>query len=198
AESLDFDISSPRGSYDFWALKISESGIKLWEKSYGGSEIDNGFSIAKSDDGNFIFVGNTRSNDFDISSIIGNADMWVVKLSSTNGAIIWEKTYGGTQFDTASNINSLANGNFVISGHTRSNDGDVTNGLGLNDVWVLVIDDFGTIQYEKTIGGSNLDFANHGIETTNKELLIVGSTESTDVDLSQNLGSKDLLIIKIK
>lgn len=198
AESLDFDISSPRGSYDFWVLKISESGIKLWEKSFGGSEIDNGFSIAKSDDGNFIFVGNTRSNDFDISSNIGNADMWVVKLSSTNGAIIWEKTYGGTQFDTALNINNLANGNFVISGHTRSNDGDVTNGLGLNDAWVLVIDDFGTIQYEKTIGGSNLDFANHGIETTNKELLIVGNTESTDVDLTQNLGSKDLFIIKIK
>jgi hypothetical protein len=198
AESLDFDISSPRGSYDYWALKINSAGEKMWEKSFGGSEIDNGYSIAKSDDGNYVFVGNTRSFDFDVSNNIGNADMWVVKFSSTNGAIIWERTYGGTQFDTALNINNLANGNFVITGHTRSDDGDVTNHLGLNDAWVLVIDDNGNIQYERAIGGSNLDFGNHGIETSNRELLIVGNTESNDVDVSQNSGSKDLLVIKIK
>ncbi|MBV1923011.1 MAG: hypothetical protein KUG68_03175 [Flavobacteriaceae bacterium] len=198
AESLDFDISDPRGSYDFWALKISNSGDRVWEKSFGGSEIDNGFSIVQADDGNYLFAGNTRSNNVDVSNLIGNADTWVVKFSAANGDLIWEKTYGGTQFDTALNINKLANGNYVLSGHTRSSDGDVTNHQGLNDVWILVIDDFGTIQYEKIIGGTNLDFANHGIETTNKELIIVGSTESTDGDLTQNLGSKDLLIVKIK
>ena len=48
------------------------------------------------------------------------------------------------------------------------------------------------------MGGTNLDFANQAIETTNNKLIIVGNTDSDDVDILVNKGGKDVLIIKIK
>ncbi|MBX2829515.1 MAG: hypothetical protein KTR22_15225, partial [Flavobacteriaceae bacterium] len=198
AESDDFDISDAKGSYDYWAIKINEQGEKQWAKSFGGSEIDNGYSVEETTDGNFIFVGDTRSADQDVSNLIGNADLWAVKFSSTNGAIIWERTYGGTQFDTAQSIKAMANGKYVIAGSSRSVDGDVADNNGQNDAWILVINESGAPQFEMNIGGSELDFGNGAIETSDGTLILVGETDSNDGDISQNRGVKDLMIAKIK
>ena len=63
SESTDFDILDNKGSYDFWMVRVSSNGDKLWAKSLGGSEIDKGYGIAKTEDGNYIVVGDTRSTD---------------------------------------------------------------------------------------------------------------------------------------
>ncbi|MGV6828801.1 MAG: hypothetical protein ACWA45_05325 [Flavobacteriales bacterium] len=198
SESIDVDISNPKGSYDFWAVKTDANGNKLWEKSYGGSEIDNGWAITHTADGNYLFIGDTRSEDQDVTNHKENADCWVVKINNSNGNIIWEKVYGGTHFDSSRSISNLSNGNFVISGNSRSVDGDITNPKGVNDAWVFIINENGTLQFQKSIGGSGLDFANDAIETSNNEIIVIGSTESNDFDIAQNRGSKDLFISKIK
>jgi hypothetical protein len=51
---------------------------------------------------------------------------------------------------------------------------------------------------EKTIGGTNLDFAIRAVETSNNELIIVGNTESSDNDIPMNKGQKDFMIVKMK
>ncbi len=68
SDSKDFNISNNKGSYDFWILKVASDGILVWEKSFGGSEIDEPRAISATNDGNFIIVGDTRSSDKDISS----------------------------------------------------------------------------------------------------------------------------------
>ena len=196
SDSNDFNISNNKGSYDFWMVRVASNGDKLWTKSLGGSEIDQGYGITKTEDGNYIVVGDTRSTDGDVSALSGNADAWVVKFSPS-GAIIWEKTYGEAAFDSAKSIIGLQNGNFAIVGNTRSSMDGFMN-RGQNDAWVFIIDTNGNLKFNYIIGGSSLDFANAILETQDNKLLIVGSTESNDIDIPENKGSQDALLIKIK
>jgi hypothetical protein len=198
SESNDFDITDDKGSYDYWAVKMNSDGDKVWTKSLGGSEIDVGFALTKTLDGNYILVGDARSTDKDVSSPIGNADAWAVKFSDNNGAIIWEKSYGGSAFDTARGISSLANGDFAITGSSRSIDGDLTSNKGENDIWLYTIDADGNLGLQMSIGGSSFDFSDQVIETIDNKLVVVGNTESNDFDIAQNQGIKDAVIIKIK
>jgi hypothetical protein len=196
SESSDFDILDDRGSYDFWVVRLASNGDKIWTKSYGGSEIDQGYGITKAVDGNYIMVGDTRSADGDVTSINGNADAWIIKFAP-NGDLIWQKTYGGTAFDSAKSITPLQNGNFAIAGNTRSSIDGFTN-KGQNDAWVFIIDTNGNQKFNYVAGGSKLDFANDVLETQDQKLLFVGSTESNDADIPENKGREDALLIKIK
>lgn len=196
SESDDFDINDDKGSYDFWAVRLSGSGELIWTKSFGGDGIDIGYAATKTSDGNYMMVGDTRSSDQDISTPLGNADAWLVKFND-DGALIWEKTYGGTEFDTAKSIVPLANGNYLISGSTRSSNGDFTTNNGQNDAWSGIIEPDGTLTSVYTAGGSNLEFIEDAIAPDNNTILMVGNTESSDLDIPFNKGSKDVLLIKL-
>ncbi len=197
SDSNDVDIKNYKGSYDFWVIKISETGTLVWEKSFGGTEIDEARGITNSSDGNYIIVGDTRSDDLNVSQNNGAADLWVVKISPL-GDILWEKTFGGTSFDVARSISKTQDNGFLISGSSRSNDGDVTNNNGQNDAWVLKIDANANIEWQKTIGGSAIDFAYDVVELNDESVVAVGETNSSDIDISENKGFTDLLIFKIK
>ena len=109
SESSDFDITNAHGANDFWVIKISADGNKVWENSYGGAETDRVFSLVKATDGNYILSGESRSINGDVSNSKGGGDIWLVKFNASNGAIIWEKSYGGTEFDTSRGITKLEN-----------------------------------------------------------------------------------------
>lgn len=196
SESNDFDIEDDKGSYDFWVVNVSATGDKLWTKSFGGSEIDQGFAITSDGNGNYIMVGDTRSTDGDVTATNGNADAWVIKFNP-EGNLIWQKSFGGTAFDSAKAITPLQNGDFAIAGNTRSSIDGFTN-KGQNDAWLFIIDTNGNLKFNYVVGGSSLDFANDVFETQDGKLLVVGSTESNDADIPENKGLEDALIIKIK
>jgi len=141
-------------------------------------------------------VGDSRSTDQDVSNNYGNADVWLIKISPT-GQLLMEKNFGGNQFDSAKSIQPISDGNYLISGASRSQSNDVSANNGENDAWVFVIDGSGTLLFEKAIGGSALDFAEDAIQSNGK-LIVVGNTESNDGDITLNKGIKDLLIIKIR
>ena len=197
SDSADVDIENSKGSYDFWIVKISETGTLVWEKSFGGSQIDEARAIAQSKDGNYIIVGDTRSSDKDVSFNHGGADLWVIKISP-NGALIWEKTFGGTGFDVARSISATENDTFIISGSSRSTDGDLTNNNGQNDALVINIDSNGQLKWQKTIGGSNIDFAQDAVTLNDNSIIVVGNSSSSNLDISENKGFSDALIFKIE
>ena len=198
SESDDFDIEDDKGSYDYWVVRLDKSGNKLWTKSFGGSEIDVGYSVTKTTDGNYIIAGDTRSMDKDVSNFFGNADAWLVKFSDSDGSIIWEKSFGGMEFDSARSISPLTEGGYVLAAYSRSQDGDTSTNNGSNDAWIYTIDESGNILFETSIGGSGLDLGEQAIETFDGALILVGSTESNDLDIPLNQGSKDCIIVKIK
>jgi len=197
SDSNDVDISNSNGQYDFWVINISTTGELVWEKSYGGSEIDEARAIVHSGDGNFLIIGDTRSNDVDISENQGGADLWVIKIDPM-GELIWEKTLGGSSFDVGRSIKRMQDGGFLISGSSRSSDGDVSSNQGQNDAWVLKINSTGALEWERSIGGTSIDFANDAIELNDGSVIAVGESISNDLDIILNQGFTDLLIIKLK
>ncbi len=197
SESNDFDKTDPKGSYDYWAVRLTSSGDLVWTNSFGGSEIDNSYASIKTNDGNYIMVGDSRSGDQDVTSPKGNADAWMLKFDDS-GNKIWQKSFGGSQFDTAHSIVERDNGDYILSGNSRSADADLETNNGSNDVWIFVVDANGGLKFQKSIGGSELDFASESIETPDNKILVVGNTESNDFDITLNKGSKDILLIKLK
>lgn len=197
SDSEDTDISSNIGTYDFWLVKISNTGDLIWEKSFGGTEIDEARAITTSADGNFIIAGDTRSNDGNIANNNGAADLWLIKID-TNGNLLWEKTYGGTSFDVARAIHKTQDNGFLLAGSSRSNDGDVTENKGQNDAWIIKVDTDGHLQWQNTFGGSNIDFAYSIAELNDGSIIAVGDTASNDGDIIENKGFTDLFLIKLE
>ena len=197
SDSADVDISNNKGSYDFWAIKISETGTLIWEKSYGGDQVDEAHAISKTADGNFIIVGDTRSNDLDISQNNGAADLWVIKITP-EGDLIWEKTLGGSSFDVGRAISKTQDNGFLISGSSRSTNGNLTDNKGQNDAWVVKINNSGNLEWQKTIGGSEVDFFYDAVELNDQTIIAVGDSDSSNEDILENKGFTDLLILKLQ
>ncbi len=196
SDSNDVDITNNKGGYDFWVVKIDKVGALLWEKSFGGDEIDEARAITTTDDGNFIIIGDTRSATKDVTQNNGGADLWAIKITS-EGELIWQKNYGGASFDVGRSIRKTIDGGFLIAGSSRSADNGFTN-KGQNDALILKIDANGNQQWQKTIGGTEIDFCYDAIELTNGNIIAVGESSSNNQDIVTNKGFSDLLIIKLK
>ena len=197
SDSDDVDINNNNGTYDFWAIKINSIGALIWEKSFGGSEIDEARAIVQTNDGNSVIIGDTRSSDTDVSNNKGAADLWIIKIDPS-GNILWEKTIGGSSFDVGRSISKTQNNGFVVTGSSRSADGDLTTNNGQNDAWVLKLDENANIEWQKTIGGTHIDFAYDAVELNDNSIVVVGESSSDLIDTAQNKGFSDLLIIKVK
>ncbi|MEX0360827.1 MAG: hypothetical protein AB3N10_07550, partial [Allomuricauda sp.] len=197
SESDDFDITDPKGSYDFWVLKVSNQGELLWQQSFGGTGIDKAYGIAKTLDGGYVVTGNTFSTDTDISRNNGESDVWLIKLSDT-GALIWERTYGGTAFDAAQSVSATAEGGLLIAGNSKSTDGDALENQGENDLWVIKTEASGNIEYQQTFGGSGIDFGFDVVDNRDGSLVLVGESASDDFPGLVPKGLSDLVVIKIK
>ena len=196
SDSNDFNISNNNGSYDFWMTKIATDGSLLLEKTFGGSEIDEASAIIAANDGNFIIVGNTRSADKDVSKNNGAADIWILKVSA-EGNLIWEKTIGGSSFEVAKAIYKTQDNGFLIAGSSRSLDNGFQN-KGQNDALILKINENGNLLWQKTFGGSEIDFLYDVVELNNKSIIAVGESSSSDQDIHENKGFTDALVIQIK
>jgi hypothetical protein len=193
-ESDDFDITNSKGSYDFWAVRVTSAGDLIWAKNYGGSGIEIAYSITKSQDGNYFLIGDARSNDQDVTNNKGNADAWLIKIND-NGDLLWQKTYGGSEFDTGRSVKQFSDSKIVIFGSSRSEDQDVSANYGQSDYWLIITDAEGGIIFEKNYGGSNLEFGNDSVITLDNTVVVVGSSQSSDFDVLENKGSKDALIL---
>ena len=86
---------------------------------------------------------------------------------------------------------------FIIAGSSRSSDNDFTN-QGQNDALILKINAEGVLEWQQTVGGSEIDFLYDAIELNDKTIIAVGESSSFNGDISLNKGFSDGLIIKIK
>lgn len=197
SDSNDVDITNNRGTYDFWIIKISATGSLVWEKSFGGSEIDEAHAISKSADGNYLIAGDTRSSDLNISQNNGAADLWVIKITP-EGTLLWEKSLGGSNFDVGRSISKTQDNGFLISGSSRSTNASFSSNKGQNDAWVVKINNSGNLEWQKTIGGSEVDFFYDAVELNDQIVVAVGESNSSNEDIYENKGFTDLLILKLK
>ena len=197
SESDDFDIKNPKGSYDYWVVKVNKNGDFEWERSFGGTGIDQSHDIVKTNDGAYAIIGNTFSADTQVSKNNGESDIWLVKFDDS-GDLLWEKSYGGPAFDAAHSVSIANDGGFIISGNSKSFGGDLISNFGENDLWIIKTDTEGNIKWQSTIGGTNLDFGYDAFETADGSLIFVGETASVDFPEIVHKGGVDLVVLKIE
>ncbi|OJU47861.1 MAG: hypothetical protein BGN96_05740 [Bacteroidales bacterium 45-6] len=171
-----------------------------WQKTLGGSNYEEGEFIIQTSDGGYAIAGYTQSTDGDISGNHGGYDAFVVKLNAA-GAIEWKKTYGGTGDDRVNSFVQTADGGYIMGGHTTSTDGDAVGsgyhgGTG-NDAWVVKINAAGNIIWQKAYGGTQNEYINSIIATSDGGYILGCYTYSTDGYVSGNHGDADIWIVKI-
>jgi len=79
--SNDGDVSGNHGIYDYWIVKLDNTGVIQWQQSYGGTGMDLATAVLQTDDGGYVMGGVTGSNNGDVSGNHGMYDYWIVKLS---------------------------------------------------------------------------------------------------------------------
>ncbi|MFS4455223.1 hypothetical protein [Maribacter sp. 2304DJ31-5] len=197
SESDDFDISDTQGSYDFWMVKVDDKGNMLWERSFGGTGIEISYDIARTSDNGYVIVGNTFSTDGDVSNNNGESDIWMIKVNDA-GSLLWEKSFGGAQFDAAQAVVQSADGGYLVVGNSKSANGDASSNAGENDIWLVKTDAAGDMTWQKSFGGAGIDFGFDVMENPDGSVLLVGQSESTDFPTITSRGKSDLIVLKIK
>jgi hypothetical protein len=194
--SSDGDVSGNHGGWDYWITKLDTAGNLVWQKSLGGSWNDLAYSVQETIDGGFIIGGVTGSSDGDISENHGGFDYWIIKLDS-NSNIVWQKSLGGSSDESAQSVEQIADGGFIVAGYSNSTDQDVSGNHGNDDYWVTKLDMNGNLIWQKSLGGSSLDWAWPIQQTNDNGFIVAGNSQSLDGDVSGNHGSSDFWIVKL-
>ena len=169
------------GVVDIWLIKTDLNGTIIWDKSYGGDQIDLAGNIIELESGNFVIFGESTSGitGNKTSANIGATDGWFIKIDK-QGNILSDKSFGGTNDDYSSYGMVLKNDHIFVSLHSNSNiSGNKTeNSYGQNDFWICKLDTNGSVILDKTIGGTGIESMSNLVETTDGNFLISGSSNS--------------------
>ncbi len=190
------DVTGNHGNLDIWCVKVNSKGILQWQKSFGGTGDDRCSKIKATNDGGYIISGYTVSFNGDIDGNHGNTDAWILKLSS-NGTLQWQKCYGGLNIEQANGICLTSDGGYIFVGFSNSKDGDVTLNNGNIDVWIVKINNTGILQWQKSYGGSNSEYAHEVLQTKDGGYIITANTTSKDINVTGHHGSDDGWILNI-
>ncbi|MBK7754290.1 MAG: T9SS type A sorting domain-containing protein [Flavobacteriales bacterium] len=153
-----------------------------WQRCLGGSADDEVNDVLETPDGGYILACMTMSADGDVTMNHGWSDAWLVKLDQ-GGNIEWQRTYGGTSGERAQAIDLTADGGFIVAGSSGSDDGDLTQNHGMNDMWLFKVDATGDLQWQRSFGGSRHEVAYAVRQTPDGGYLACGRTISEDGDV---------------
>jgi hypothetical protein len=174
----------PNFGWGIWVLKIDPEGKLEWQEYFKGGQYDAGvaYSIQQTNDGGYIVAGDFR---YDQHTLPNNTDVWIIKLAS-DGTKEWDKTYGGKLHDFAYSIQQTLDGGFVVAGQK---DGTLYGaGAGL---WVLKIDPFGDIEWQRTYDGEKQEYARSIQQTEDGGYIVAGATASFGA------GAEDIWVLKL-
>ncbi|MEP7168776.1 MAG: T9SS type A sorting domain-containing protein [Bacteroidota bacterium] len=186
-QGISGDVSQALwGGWDYWIVKTNASGIKLWDKRFGGTNDDVLYSIHQTFDGGYILNGCSKSdstgdkshNNWDTTA--ATYDLWVIKIDSL-GAKQWDKDFGGDNDENlAGNISQTSDKGYLIPGTSYSgiNGTKTETNLGLEQAWITKTDSIGNIQWDKTALTDGHDEEGLGIQTSDGCYAIVTATFS--------------------
>jgi len=193
--SDDNHVNGNHGASDIWGVLMDETA-NFTQVTLGGSSYEHGYDAKQTSDGGYIILGSTSSNDGQVSGFHGETDIWVVKLNA-GGSIEWKKCLGGSGYDVPSEILLTADGGYFIAGMTNSTDGDVSVNYGWADVWLVKLSENGTLEWEKSYGGSDFEDCLSCTLCSDNSYIIAAATMSHDGDVIGNHGNFDQWIIKV-
>ncbi len=149
-------------------IKTNSVGDLQWSKSYGGSKLDEGFSVKQTVDGGFIIAGSTESYGQ------GYKDVYLLKTDS-NGELLWSKTYGGNRIEFANHIEITSDGGCILTGPT--------SGFGIGsiydtDLFLMKTDSTGNMIWAYTYGEQEYEEGLSVKQTIDNGYIATGYTNS--------------------
>ncbi len=193
---------SSRGSSDFWIIKVNSDGVKMWDKTYGGTAFDALSTILPTADGGFLVAGWSNSNISNEKTVNsrGDVDYWIMKINSS-GVKLWDKTFGGNNTDALQTVSPTTDGGFLLGGWSSSTiSGEKTEGnRGGNDYWIVKVTSDGTKQWDKTFGGTSEDILVNICQTSDGGFLLGGysSSNASNEKNENSRGLSDFWVVKI-
>lgn len=172
-----------------------------WTQRIGGASKDT-LTVVRACSAGGCIVGGTTMSDISgnkTSPIWGGNDYWVVRLA-TNGAIMWDRTFGGARnptflsvaaYDYLNTIVPTADGGFLLVGESIDSVGGTKTapGHGTWDMYVVKINAQGDQVWDKTFGSTAIDTAYGACATTDGGCVLVGCTERS--------GNSDVWVVKL-
>jgi hypothetical protein len=110
-------------------------------------------------------------------------DILLIKTDAS-GNLQWATTYGGTNDDWAYSLQQTSDGGYIVAGRTYS------FGAGLDDIILIKTDANGNVQWAKTYGGTDIDYAFSVQQTSDDGYILAGYTRSFGAGLD------DIILIK--
>lgn len=150
-----------------------------WARSFGAAGRETATSLAESADGGVLLAGVTLS-----SFNAEGTHPWLVRVTA-DGGVMWQEMLAGAKSETQPLL-AARPGGFILAATTYS------DGAGKADVWVVSIDDDGSIAWQEALGG--------GFDETVSGLVVRsdGSIDVLGTTLSFGAGNMDWLLIHIK
>ena len=162
----DFIVAGKSGRIpSVFVIKTNSSGEKIWENLYGTGPGDRAQYIIERQDLGFLIVGKENANNVDDNLCLINID--------TDGAEVWHSLYGGGGADGGNHISEVSGGGYIIAGATKS----YGNG-NWDDLWLVKTSTGGSMEWQKTFGGSYTETGNYTREKDEGGYMVTGSTES--------------------
>ena len=166
------------GATDVFLIKVDSLGNLQWQKTFGGNNIEKGYSLDITSDSGYVICGYTNSFGS------GGYDVYLIRTNQY-GDTLWTKTYGGTDWDFGYSVKQTSDGGFVIAGGTYS------FGNGDEDVYIVKTNSVGDTLWTKAYGGNNTEVANDIQLTLDNSFIVCGNTTSFGSGLS------DVYLLKI-
>jgi len=153
------------GNTDVYLVKVDSMGFPIWEMFFGGFNNDVGKSVIQLPDSGYVVAGFTNSFG------AGGYDAYIVRTDK-KGTLIWQKTFGGLDWDFANDLVLASDGGIIVCGNTSS------FGAGKKDGLMLKYDLAGNLIWQKIIGGIENEELRSVIKTNDNLLASVGLTQS--------------------
>lgn len=167
-----------------------------WQICLGGTASEYNPRLKKTPDNGYILLASTNSNNGDVLGNHGNYDGWVARLDSL-GTLQWQKCYGGSAADYASEIILSAGGGYLLLIYANSNNGQVMGSHGGSEMWVVKIDSLGSLDWQHPLGGSSSEIPGGILELPDSSIMVCGYTLSNDGNVSGNHGGGDAWVVKL-
>lgn len=194
-----------QGSWDYWLVKLNASGVKVWDRRFGGTLDDFATASVLTADGSYLTGGYSKSNAGGDKSenCQGNWDYWIVKVNP-QGNKVWDKTFGGNYTDWLFDLAATSDGGFVLGGQSFSEvSGDKSEPNhdatpAGSDFWIVRINALGVKLWDHTYGGSEIDDVSLVTELSDGGLLLSGESYSpADGNKTEpNLGVEQTWVVK--